>query len=243
MRRELLTGKGTAGYTQKEDKRGKSGGRNAGQRTDPCPIRFCLSVWKQTTKGLFRAQCGISLLLNFMLRLTDLSLLFWWRGQMTIHNTNIKSRDAFLSAFLCHVCDESQKVSPKKQLLINSLPFTTFTGPGVFYGSITKDGIQIREMRHASNYLGHRVFRGTVKEDENGIVIKGRFFFRWWEIFCFAMLLFLAYFAWRGRALSSLLFSLVGCIVCFSISWLTSFQCERDLVIFLSELGNPWDNT
>ena len=44
MRCELLTGKGTAGYTQKGDKRGKSGRRNVGQRTVPCPIVFSLGI-------------------------------------------------------------------------------------------------------------------------------------------------------------------------------------------------------
>ena len=47
MRCELLTGKGTAGYTQKGDKRGKSGGRNVGQRTVPCPMFVFLGEAKK----------------------------------------------------------------------------------------------------------------------------------------------------------------------------------------------------
>ncbi len=157
---------------------------------------------------------------------------------MTIHNTNLKSREAFLSAFLCHVKDESQKKSAVKQAWGDSfLHFVLSPQPEAFFGALTEKGIRILKLRHFRVFDAQRVFTGSVEEDENGVVIKGSFRFPLRDKVLCPVMFFLFSLILDRQLHPSLFFALFGSVGYFLICWLTSLSQERDVRVLLSELS------
>lgn len=151
---------------------------------------------------------------------------------MTIRNTNFKSREAFLSAFLCHVRDETQIGHAIERSIPSVLPH----GSGDFYGRLTEKGIRVRELRRFGTKFPQRVFTGVVEEDANGVVIKGTFRFGLWEKLLYAILLFAVSLIFNQDLTFSVFFVLVGCPLYFFVMWISSLSSERNVKAFLSEL-------
>lgn len=151
---------------------------------------------------------------------------------MTIRNTNLKSSDDFLSAFLCHVRDESQIASAIEKSIPSVIPHESSD----FYGSLTEKGIRIRELRRFGTKFPQRVFTGVIEEDENGVVIKGAFHFGLREKLLYAILLFIISYIFNKDFHFSVFFVLIGCPLYFFFMWITSLSSEMNVKTFLSEL-------
>ena len=137
-----------------------------------------------------------------------------------------------MSAFLSHVHDESQI----NRAIEKSIPSVIPHKSGDYYGSLTKRGIRVRELRRFVTKFPQRVFTGVVEEDENGIVIKGAFRFGFLEKILYAILLFGITLIFGGNLRSSVFMGLVGCPVYFFFMWITSLSSELNVKAFLSEL-------
>ena len=156
---------------------------------------------------------------------------------MTIKNPYIKSKEEFLSAFLCHVRSDTQI----KDIVGNLIPHGSVQDRGVFYGSISHESIRVVQLRRFMSLWPQRYFTGNVEETAEGVVIRGRFRFPWKEKLAYSIALFILSWMIDRRILPAAIFGIVGCAIVYCILWVTSLSCEWDVQNFLSGLGNGTD--